>query len=301
MVDCLGEVQEHFISHTDTHAVDVSSIKMRLQETELLALPLEEKLSLLEQLTQFDLGRFLLEQGGLNGYWTSYLIFNAPQANITPLEEWILNNCPAVLATRERYHIFQGQLQHYVQPNITMASIPCGLMDDLLSLDYNDAKNVKLVGIDLDRESITLAEVNARTYRDTSETSFIKRDAWQLDMHETFNVITSNGLNIYEPDNAKVIALYSGFYQALKPQGILVTSFLTPPPVLSPQSSWQNFDDEAVKKQRAIFADILRVRWQSFRTEAETRTQLETAGFKILDIIYDRQGMFPTMVAQKDA
>ncbi|CEO17193.1 hypothetical protein RMONA_04035 [Rickettsia monacensis] len=37
----------------------------------------------------------------------------------------------------------------------------------------------------------------------------------------------------------------------------------------------------------------------SFRTEAETRKQLEKAGFQILEIIYDSQGIFPTVVARK--
>ena len=52
-------------------------------------------------------------------------------------------------------------------------------------------------------------------------------------------------------------------------------------------------------KQRALFAEIIQVKWNTFRSEALTRSQLETAGFSDLEFIYDSQGMFPTVVAKK--
>lgn len=51
-----------------------------------------------------------------------------------------------------------------------------------------------------------------------------------LDKRETFHLIASNGLNIYEPEDDRVIQLYRGFHDALKPGGVLITSALTPPP-----------------------------------------------------------------------
>ncbi len=102
----------------------------------------------------------------------------------------------------------------------------------------------------------------------------------------------SNGLNIYEGNDERVIDLYKEFYNSLVPGGILVTSFLTPPP-------WDKANVDALKKQKAIFGDILQASWQHFRSESQTRQQLEAAGFTILEIIYDTQGLFPTVVAQK--
>ncbi|ABV74676.1 hypothetical protein A1C_01825 [Rickettsia akari str. Hartford] len=37
-----------------------------------------------------------------------------------------------------------------------------------------------------------------------------------------------------------------------------------------------------------------------FRTESETRTQLKKAGFQILEMIYDSQGIFPRIAARKN-
>ena len=42
---------------------------------------LNDKISLAHQLNDFELGRFLLSNKGLNGYWTSYAISKAPEKN----------------------------------------------------------------------------------------------------------------------------------------------------------------------------------------------------------------------------
>lgn len=112
-------------------------------------------------------------------------------------------------------------------------------------------------------------------------------------------MITSNGLNIYEPYIQRVIALYQEFFKALKPGGIFITNFLTPSPAVEGDSTWRNYNSQDLLKQAAIFKDILQVQWQATRTEKETRAQLTQAGFKVCEVIYDSQGMFPTVVAQK--
>ena len=128
---------------------------------------------------------------------------------------------------------------------------------------------------------------------------FRRSDAWALKSHSEFDIITSNGLNIYEHDHVRVTDLYKVFYTALKPGGILITSFLTPPPTVSAESSWKNFNVFDLTKQKALFVDIIGVNWQAFRTETQTREQLELAGFKDITFIYDSQGMFPTVIAKK--
>jgi len=45
-----------------------------------------------------------------------------------------------------------------------------------------------------------------------------------------------------------------------------LNSFLTPPPMMSPESSWKNFVLADVIKQKALFADVLQTGWQCFRT-----------------------------------
>lgn len=288
------------ISHGGSVAYDQTVHENRLRNLEEdLVFPLKDELDLLNQLTQFELGRFLLKNKGLNGYWTAYVILHGPKIKgLSPLENWILHSSPVVKATRERFRIFQQKLQSLLKDGATLMSLPCGAMDDLLRLNYERASFVHLIGVDLDESSLDLAEENASD-RGFSSVDLIHRDAWQLGLHETCDVLTSNGLNVYEPDDAKVVELYRQFYEALKPGGILITSFLTPPPALSKKSTWKNYDAEAIKKQKALFGDIMQIGWQTFRTEAQTRTQLEEAGFDVLEVTYDSQGVFPTVVAEK--
>lgn len=288
------------ISHSNKdQSLDLSIFKNRLVSKTDLSLPLDVEMDLLDQLCEFEFGRFLLINKGLNGYWTSYAILHGiKKENLTPLESWMLHSAPDVKATRERFQIFNSQLQKYLRSDIKIASIPCGLMDDLYSLDYTDLKNIKLVGIDIDQESLDLSSENSKKYG-LQNVEHIKKDAWDLGVKEEYDLITSNGLNIYQSDENKVVDLYKEFYKALKAEGILITSFLTPPPIMSKESTWKNYNPEDAIKQKVIFSDIIEATWQSFQTEEQTRQQLEKAGFFVLETIYDSQGMFPTIIAKK--
>ena len=191
---------------------------------------------------------------------------------LSPLEHWILHHAPVTKSTRERFFIFQDQLQKYLKNDIKMASIPCGLMDDLLSLDYSHIANAELTGIDLDGESLDLAQRNAKNiHNDAIQIAFHQRNAWDLNIIDKFNIIASNGLNIYEPDESKVIALYHEFWKALTTGGILITSFLTPPPALSSESTWKNVNPADALKQKALFVDIIQASWQAFSEQKNKR------------------------------
>jgi hypothetical protein len=71
-----------------------------------------------------------------------------------------------------------------------------------------------------------------------------------------------------------------------------IFSFLAPPTTLNPNSTWKNYEFADILKQKAVFSDILQVKWQTFRTEGQIKARLENVGFKIMDVIYDTQGMF---------
>jgi SAM-dependent methyltransferase len=271
----------------------------------------EKQLELIDLLADFGLGRFLLERGGLNGYWTDYAIKHPSKGRLTglndenkplnTLEDFLLNQAPTVLATQQRFEIFKTEIQKRLHDAASLASIPCGLMADLLDLDFTNTPNVSLTGIDLDPESITYAKQYAETLNLNNHCNFSLCDAWSLDIHEEFDLITSNGLAIYEPDDAKVTELYRGFCEALKPGGCLVTSFLTPPPVPGLKTEWKmeaiNMQD--VLLQKIVFADILDCKWQVFRSEEIVKSQLKMAGFDEIEIIYDTAHIFPTVVAKK--
>ncbi len=295
------DLKNTLISHHSDYQISLNVERERLQAHPSLTLPLDQELELLQQVTQFDLGRFLMANKGLNGEWTAYIISKAPTLDLShPLEKWVIHQAPAVRATRERFGIFQKEIQSRLRSGMTLASLPCGLMDDLLTLNYTGLDQITLVGIDLDPDSIRRAEKNTIVIDPPAKVKFLNENAWNLEIQEEYDLLTSNGLNIYEPDEARVIELYKKIYQSLRPGGTFVTSFLTPPPTIDPKSPWKNYNLADVLKQKALFSDVLQVKWQSFRSEEETRVHLEKAGFTTLEVIYDSQGMFPTVIAEKN-
>jgi SAM-dependent methyltransferase len=265
----------------------------------------------IKALSEFDLGRFLIQRGGLNGFWTHYAVMHPKQGRITglnnrkekfgELESFILNRSPVVLATQQRFAIFKNEIQKRVRNGCVFASIPSGLMADFLDLDYSHLSDFVLHGIDLDTESLEQAAVLAKEKMLFDRCRFSSQDAWNLHCYEKFDLVTSNGLNIYEPDDQKVIALYRQFYAALKTGGHLITSFLTPPPLPGNHSEWDmsKINAEDALLQKILFGDVLDCKWQVYRTEAQVKSQLSEAGFEIVDVIYDTARIFPTVVAQK--
>lgn len=295
----MKEVTHMLISHKDHGQFNLEEhielFKKSATDSGLIA----EKIDLLKALSEFELGRFLLAQRGLNGYWTAYVILHGVnQANLSPLESWLLNEAPGIIATRERFYIFQEQVQQRLTDGMKLASIPCGLMDDLLTLNYTGLSNVSLTGIDLDLPSLELAKSNAQT-NNISFANFIQKDAWKLGIRNEFDIILSNGLNIYEPEPQRLVDLYSQFFQALKSDGVLITSFVTPPPAMSKNSPWRNVNKNDEIKQQLIFGELIKANWQSYQLEEEVAQQLQLAGFAIEEIIHDSQSVFPTIIAKK--
>lgn len=300
---------ENLITHSVIYT-DLNATVAELKDKIIKAGPkpdttIEEQLDLLTQLSKFGFGQCLITNRGITGLWTRHMVLyprwrkEQPEldAALTPLNRWLLNQSPVVLATQQRFTYFQKLLQENLHDNMTIASIPCGLMDDLLTLDYKQTSNIQLVGIDLDKEALSTAEDNAKKHHLEKQASFRLCNAWQIEYFQEFDMITSNGLNFYEADNEKVVALYKKFHAALKPNGLLITSFLTPPPSLHPDSSWdmEKINKEDLRIQKVLFTYILTVRFQAYRTEQQTKQQLIDAGFKDIKFIYDKAKLFPTV------
>ncbi|MEX3011695.1 class I SAM-dependent methyltransferase [Hoeflea sp. TYP-13] len=272
-----------------------------------------EQLDILNQLAEFPFGRFLLQNQGWNGFWTDFVMEHpahgrksgtAPDGRVlTDLELRLLDTFPMVLATQERSRHFAAAIQDHIVDGNILASVPCGLMRDLLGRDFSAVSDIRLVGIDIDEESLSKARRLAAGYNLPASVTFHKGDAWELGYRGTFDLIASNGLNTYEPDDERVTELYRGFFSALKPGGILVTSFLTPPPEASPASEWNinAIDPEALRLQRIVFADIVGVSFQCYRNSSTTRRQLREAGFLAADVVWDRARIYPAVIAGKPA
>lgn len=268
------------------------------------------QIDLLNELSLFPCGRFLITTGGLNGYWTHYAVTHPNQKSLRPslhpLEAFILEKAPVALATQQRFVLFKEQIQKHIQEGCHFASIPSGMMTELLDLDYSSIKQFTLTGSDLDPEALVFAKSYAEEKGLGDHARFLEENAWDIESKEEYDLIASNGLTIYEPNDIKVIEFYRKFYEALKEKGVLITSFLSIPPIPGPlvagrQTEWDlsQINQEDAFLQKIIFADILDSKWQSFRSEENVRVQLQKAGFHDIEIYYDRAHIFPTVVAKK--
>ena len=262
-----------------------------------------EVLRLRREFSDFQLGRFLLDNLGLNGHWTSYVLMHPDGGRRTglssdgrpfsELESWLLNRCPIFLATQERFRIFRDLTQSLLRSGMSLASLPAGLMDDLLTLDYSKTTGVELTAIDLDPDTLLEAETNYRRLDPPVKACFERRDAWQLSSSERWDLLTSNGLNIYVQDDDRCTDFYRNVAAALKPDGFFVVSFITPP------DQWRPTEAGDLDRQRFLFKEVVPVKWSCVRDEAKTCQQLETAGFEVCSVRYDSQRMFPAVVARR--
>ena len=308
---------KNIISHIDSNKSDfeqaLKDLKQKIlksnHSSDTSAL---EQMQIVEELKNFALGQFLILNQGLNGPWTQYIVLHPQYGRLTSrgidgkplskLEKWILDKCPIVLATQERFFIFQRILQNMLKDSIKIASIPCGLMDDLLGLNYSRIKGFTLTGIDLDAQSLEMARDNAVQNHLSHHAEFIEKDAWDIKLSNQFDIITSNGLNVCEPDPNKNIMLYKNLYAALKKGGTLITSFLTNPPEKCDNCKWDmsQISEEDLRMQRILLGDVLNLRWQaSYSDEKAMEGIIAASGFSSCNIIYDRQHLFPTVVATK--
>ncbi|MFR9730637.1 SAM-dependent methyltransferase [Saccharopolyspora sp. MS10] len=292
-------------SHDDAELTGIAAaVEQRLRAADRLIMDLDEELSLLAGLQEFPLGRFLLRNRGLNGYWTSYIFRYEPG---TPTESdtefWLLNRS-LLSGARERYQRFRTEISRSITDGAVLASLPCGVMDDLVRQDYGDAPGARLVGIDIDEESLRLAKENAASRGWGDRTDVVLSDAWELGIDSEFDLLVSNGLNMYEPDPGRLVALYRNFARALRPGGRLLLSFLTPPPPPpweAPERAgeWQRYGiaEHDLRRELALFGDIIQAKYLNFVSEADTRAQLAEAGLEVESVGYSDGGVLPIVSA----
>lgn len=303
------------ISHSEAETTIencVKKIEARLrQEGDKPYASLDYQLELLHQLRQSNFGCFLLQNGGVNGYWTDYMLMHPERGRktgvdvkgkkIPAMESFILDRSPILLATQQRMQIFLRENQKSVKNGAVLACIPCGMMGELLYLNYTDINDIRLVGTDYDSNVFSDALWLAEKQGLAPFVSLKQGDAWQLNIKNEFDLISSNGLTIYEPEPIRIRRLYHLYYDALKVDGKLVTSFLTAPPAEGTACEWDfakiNRDDLLL--QKILFVDILHVKFQCYSSTEQTRQQLEEVGFRDIEFIYDEARIFPTVVAYK--
>lgn len=276
--------------------------------------PREFLFSLAEEAARSEIGRFLLCARGLNWRITD-LLFDADYHATLRQEEREGMLClfdklafftfPLFLATRERAKLHQREIQPRLRDGAVLASLPCGRMRDLLTLDQGClTAGAHLVGIDKDPEALKGAQSFAdtlfalRPLRGTVE--FREGDALapgfgKPPVHEACDLLTSSGLNIYLTDE-QCGAFYRHVHDALKPGGVFVTGHILP----HTQYSWERINRWHWQLQAVVLTVLVGALWESFvKPRDAVQSQLEGAGFRDVRIIPDSQGIFPTFVAQK--
>jgi len=305
----------HVISHgqgSESLADAIEQIEGRIRlEGHKPHVSVDRQLQLVDELAQFPFGRFLLKNRGWNGYWTDYVMEHPRHGRVTgrdpdgrpltPLEKSLLDDFTIVRATQQRSLIAAAEIQKRVRDGAVLASLPCGLMRDLLGRDYRGVRDIRLVGIDLDPETLDQARRLAADLGLSGRAEFFQADAWNLPFENEFNLLASAGLNIYETDDDRVTELYGQFFKALAPGGVLVTSFFTPPPQVDPQSEWDmgRVDADALLLEGIVTRDVLDARYMGYRSSPVTGAQLSAVGFDDVEFIWDDARMFPSVVARK--
>lgn len=269
---------------------------------------ISKQLEIIGELSSFPLGRFFIERKGANGFWTDYIVYypnaakkRSPGVHPGSLEDFLLNRCPLSIATQERAQIFKNQLQSFLKDGMVLASIPCGMMRDLLSLNFSQISDFSLIGVEVDVESISLAKNLAKEYGLEGQTRFIHQDAWTLEFDTEIDLITSNGLNVYISDKNKVLELYRVFHRALKKNGRLVIGVLTHPPGSSEPGEWflEGLSPKDVFLEKVLFQDILESKWRNFSSISQIYDDFSCVGFSQVEVIFDKHRIFPTVVAKK--
>ena len=116
-----------------------------------------------------------------------------------------------------------------LRPDSAVASIPCGLMSEVLLATSEPFSDVHLYAIDNDSKNFDLIQEKYGERLVGNDFHKVPKNALDIDYEkehkERFDVICSIGFTIYLPNDDDVQKLFNGFYIALKKNGMLVTNF----------------------------------------------------------------------------
>lgn len=194
----------------------------------------------LDQLAATPAGRFILVNGGWNGFWTNYLanigcdmIRNHVEYsnNANEAEEYLVRWFARMRGEHEL--CLRSVIAPMLKPGAAVASIACGLMSEVL-LAAEHFEDVKLYAIDIDKTNFNFIR---KMYGDRlvgNEFHAIEADALTLNFESTFDLITCLGFVMYLNEE-HYPELLARIFRALKPGGHLLLSFLPDLSEMSPR------------------------------------------------------------------
>lgn len=250
-------------------------------------------------LSKFELGQYLSQNKKINDKWLDYVLEftdQSRQPQPSALEEFIIYDAPITQATQQRRSIFQQILQQQLRDNMHIASIASGLASALFKLDYSQAKNCHVSCFGYAEETPTLAKHKLQKHNKDISFDFKTTGFDKAELKHQFDLIESNGMNIYLRQTAELAELYQQLHTLLKSGGTLVISAMTP------ENEWEsdNSANFAARKtlQKRIYNDTINVNWVNNVSTEESKELLLSAGFNSVKVYPDRYNMFPTFLAQ---
>nr|BFD31546.1 class I SAM-dependent methyltransferase [Pigmentibacter ruber] len=303
----INNIVSHKIYQGENFEKTKIKIMQRIKEKKLDTTTEQELILLLEKMYSTEMGRFMIEHSGFNGYWTEYVCSYPDlkkqgfKLTENEFEKYLLENLPFYLATQSRFQIFKTEIKKRLRDNISIASLPCGLMTDILLQDFKGINNFQLHGIDLDQSALDQAKAIALSKGLIHHCTFTREDGRKIEHKNQFDLVTSNGFNIYVDDEDKNIAFYKKIYQALTDKGELITSTIVPPPTEDPYSSWElkKINLDALKIQAIVMNYFTEFNKNNFKSAEKLCIILKKAGFNEFQVIPDNLGIFPTIIAKK--
>jgi 2-polyprenyl-3-methyl-5-hydroxy-6-metoxy-1,4-benzoquinol methylase len=262
---------------------------------------LKEHLDLLDDLMAFSLGRFLLQNHRLNGYWYDYAMRTYTDSQLkSSLEQNILYALPIVLAKRHSFKTIQTFLQQNLQNGMVIGSAPCGLMGDILSLDYSALKHLQIVGIDSDLQSIIHASEMAEDKGLSTVVSFVQGDLSTLAPQQAYHVLVHHMWHMNGFNKGTAQTFINKCFKALKPGGVFVTTFNTCSPDQSKDSPWnmEAISPDMLRLQTILFSEIIRNPEEPTETFDSMAALLKNAGFSDVEFIPDPSKMVATVLAK---
>jgi ubiquinone/menaquinone biosynthesis C-methylase UbiE len=225
------------------------------------------------------------------------IVASAKQRLIQMGNKFLLERAPGIIASQQRFDIFQNLLKENIKENMKVCSLPCGLMDDLLTLEIPNINNVEFIGIDIDENSVSTAKAYAKSLNLDKICNFYVMDAWKMDFIKEFDIVTSNMLVQYVSDEDAIMKFYKLVFNSLKNDGIFIISCLLPMSAVDWSKS--KYDMKDVKLSAVVFYDIIQAKWTQFILREKMIKQLIETGFKTFETYYDEIKRFPSLLAKK--
>jgi hypothetical protein len=270
---------------------------------------IRDRLDLLQQLTEFSLGRFLITKGRLDAEH-QFVVSTWPQVrasarsrtmadSLHPLERFLLEESPTMRAFQKRHSAMVAALPNFLAGAKTLAIVPGCLCEDLTELPDSKAVAAGLEAVyhvHVEASAASPQGTQANASAKLASTPFgsiaeaVTVESWEsLLLPRPVDLIVTGTLAMNEPEITDIGRLYGQLHGALDGEkGKLITGFLT-------QSS--NASASVVETDRMLFRDVIRTSWSQGRSADTVASQLVAAGFARVDII-DHNGSYGTALAR---